>query len=193
MHKLKMIPIIPLLLFSVNSFAGGSAACDNMDHIYSVKGTITYSDQLKTFVGNGGDPSSILYIDSINSILDNFDEKMLPKNFEYNEETRYEYGYKFGLSALCELNVSKFRYKERNIPDKNVHHHLVAKGDTAYSAGAILFFHSDHKIEKIVLVNRSSRFCPSLESQDIVKNYLVLAGIPAEKIEIIEGQRKSCK
>ena len=192
MHKIRLLHIIALLFFSIDTIGSTNAACDNIDRTFPVKGTITYSEQLKTFVEDGGDPSAIIYIDSIDSILANFDEKLFPEGFEYNEATRYEYGYKFGVSTLCELYVSKFPYKERKIPGKNVHHHLVAKGDAAYSAGAILFFHSNHTIEKIILVNRSSRFCPSLASQDIVKNYLVLAGVPASKIEIIEGPRKSC-
>jgi len=191
--RAKLCITIAFLCLSASIFADTNVACKDVDQAFSVRGDSSYPDNLEKFMADGGDPFSIIHVNSVGSILNNFDEAFFPDGFVYNNESRYEYGYKFSLSTACELNVSKYKYKERKIPDKDVHHHLVAKGDAVYSAGAIHFFHGDSSVEKIILVNRSGRFCPSLESLDVVQDYLVSLGIDRDRIEIIEGARKDCK
>jgi hypothetical protein len=183
--KLKTM-IFSLLLASSAVMAG--TPCEGKK-TFRVGGVTKYTKSIKIFTDNGGNRSDILKVDSINTILTKFGSFPFPKKFEYNSENRAAYGYKFAVSTKCDLNVSSFLYKDKIDPSKNVHHHLVAAGDEAYTAGAIFFFHDGSKIDKVVISNRSSRFCPSVKSSDIVKEMLINMGIKKKQIKFFENTR----
>lgn len=149
----------------------------------------TYQKALANLRAAGGKEDDIVLIDSLAAILDQFVPFDFPVDFAYGGKSRNAMAYKFGLSSQCQLHVSRFLYQDRGNPAKNIHHHLVAKGEIVYAAGAIFFFHDGLAITKIVISNRSGRFCPSFQSLDVVKALLINFGIAAERIVTVQNDR----
>ncbi len=161
--------------------------------LFPIRYNMSYRSMLNRFVRSGGDPDDVVYLDSMQTIIDQFKSHSWSSNFKYNSQSRNEMGYKFALSKNCELSVSRYEYKFRRIPSRNVHHHLVAKGDEVYSAGAIVFFHDGNDIEKVVIANRSSRFCPTFRSLKVVEKYLRKLGIKKSDIKRVDNTRPMCQ
>lgn len=168
-----------------------------------------YETEFATFIRNGGNeaqglvnfgnPNNSFYnpLSIKDTILSRFPARAF-KDFANDRAHRLEMGYKFALSASefplnsCQLKVSQYEYKFDSDPAKNVHHHLLAGGEDVHSAGAMFFFHDGQSLEKISITNRSSRFCPSFQSLQVVKKIFLNAGIDESLIELDDGSRNGC-
>lgn len=160
--------------------------------LFSLQSESDYESVSRDFLSVGGRVDDIVQVDSVDTIVDSFGAYKFLEDFEYRKKTRNQFAYKFAVSKECQLNASFYEYKYRK--DKlyhDIHHHLVAKGDEVYTAGAIYFFHDGKEVEKVVLSNRSSRFCPSFESLTVAKGVLISMGIEEEKILLVEDDNCS--
>jgi hypothetical protein len=190
------LPLLPtLLLLGSISLGAAFAQCDwGEEEIFTARGSVDYLEAMRHFVDQGGNPAkAIVTIRDQKSILDSLPKQSKPKDFKYSRKFRNLYGHKFSLSKDCLLRVSKYPYSQRRVPAKNVHHHLLASGNHAFSAGVIFIFHDGKKVEQVVIANRSSRFCPTIDSLNIVKQYLERVGIKSKDIVLTDGTRKVCQ
>ena len=177
------------LLISVKGHA--NTACVGKDLFGHVSGA-DFHQRYGAFLDQGGNADDIVKIESIDDIVENFGAYRYPTDFKYNGRNRAQWGYKFAVSPDCKLRASFYEYKYDNHPRRNVHHHLVAMANSVVTAGAIFFFHDGNEIEKVVIANRSSQFCPSFESLKIAKEMLFAMGIKRSKIILVDGTRRQC-
>lgn len=155
--------------------------------LFDIRYNITFEEAHAQFIQAGGRDADIVKVVDKSTILKNFGAYKLPEQFSYSKKSRDQWGYKFSISDSCIMHASFYEYKYKTPHSfRSVHHHLAAQGDQVYTAGVVFFFHNGENIEKVVLSNRSSRFCPSLDSLVIAKDYLVQMGIDPSIIEMTE-------
>ena len=171
--------------------APGSTACAG-EKALSLKRWADYPRVYERFVSNGGNPADIITLRSSADVLNNFSPMLPPRQFSFKSESAVN-GRNFSVSTDCQLNVSSFLLKDRRTPSKNIHHHLLAKGNEVLTAGVIFFYHTGNRIRKVVLANRSNRYCPSPESLEIARKILIEEGVESDRIVILNNVNEKCQ